>query len=64
MTNKLRVLQMIDDQGLHPTVKLTCDCGWTEKAHADREARNRAENHLRVNHSGGIMRYLGHSYQI
>lgn len=69
----MKNVHMIDDFGLGnvhgtviriPTVKMTCDCGWVDKANADRDAPQRAENHLRTRHNGGAIHYAGHSYLV
>lgn len=61
----LKVMRLVDDTSLTiPTVKMTCDCGWVEKAYATREARDRAERHMKETHTHGILKYLGHSYEV
>lgn len=45
-------------------VKMTCDCGWKEKAWATREARDQAERHLKDAHTYGMLMYQGHSYTV
>lgn len=62
----LKVMRLVDDTKMNNihSVKMTCDCGWTEKAYANRDARDRAERHLKDRHNGGLMRYLGHSYNV
>lgn len=44
-------------------VKMTCECGWVEKAFATRDARTRAEHHMLHNHGGGVILYQGHAFQ-
>lgn len=43
-----------------PRVRLFCDCKWTEKAWATRDARNVAETHIRNRHGEGRIHYDGH----
>lgn len=62
----MKVMRLVDDTNMNnaPSVKMTCDCGWVEKAFANRDARTRAERHLKDKHNGGLMKYMGHSYEI
>lgn len=41
-----------------PSVKMTCDCGWEEKAY-QHMAERIAQQHLRLRHNRGIVHYDG-----
>ncbi|MCA9367098.1 hypothetical protein KC887_02395 [Candidatus Kaiserbacteria bacterium] len=59
------VVQFTDDAiGLSLVLRMECTCGWKEKAFADREARGRAERHIREEHETGELRYRGLSYEV
>lgn len=61
----MKTLTIVDDTSLTiPTVKMTCECSWQEKAYATREARDRAERHMKDRHNGGLIRYNGHLMEV
>jgi len=56
----MKNVYFVDDKSIDmPTIKMTCDCGWIEKAYADRDALTRAEMHIRVKHTTGKVHYNG-----
>lgn len=61
----MKTLQMIDDRGTNESVvSLRCECGYFEKANADRTARDRAERHMKDQHNGGLIVYGDYKMEV
>lgn len=62
----MKQMHITDDKSATkaPVVRLRCECGWEEKAFATREARSRAEHHMRRQHTHGRITYNGHTLEV
>lgn len=62
----MKNLYITDDQSATKAqvMKMTCDCGWVEKAFRDRSGLNMAIDHIKTKHTTGIIHDRGQSIEI